>query len=262
MVCENNWIRVVITPRKLKSPSVLFSSECYLKCTMFFWFFFCFFQCNRVIQGSCKSTLGLTRVSNSFTRTYIFELEFIPIEYHDYRSRLSFKVVNIINISRQAIFPIFMVHVPFLFCFILIFRTTPVAYGSSQARGRIEAAAASLWHSHSNAGSQPRLQPTPQLTHSNAATHWGIKPESLWILVGFVSTAPQQGLPQGAYSLMPGLCCKWWYSFLMNTVLSRKGKNKKNPQKFLEQFCPFKTPMRFITNTVNTSMSPNYILRI
>ena len=40
----------------------------------------------------------------------------------------------------------------------------PAAYGSSQARGRIGAVAASLCQSHSNAGSEPRLQPTPQLT--------------------------------------------------------------------------------------------------
>ena len=39
----------------------------------------------------------------------------------------------------------------------------PAAYGGSQARGRIRAVAASLCQSHSNAGSEPRLQPTPQL---------------------------------------------------------------------------------------------------
>ena len=37
-------------------------------------------------------------------------------------------------------------------------------YGSSQARGRIGAAAAPLSHSHSSIRSQPHLQPTPQLT--------------------------------------------------------------------------------------------------
>ena len=37
------------------------------------------------------------------------------------------------------------------------------ARGSSQARGRIGATAASLHHSHSNMGSEPCLQPTPQL---------------------------------------------------------------------------------------------------
>ena len=38
-----------------------------------------------------------------------------------------------------------------------------MAYGSSKARGRIGAAAASLHHSHSNAGSELCLQPTSQL---------------------------------------------------------------------------------------------------
>ena len=37
-------------------------------------------------------------------------------------------------------------------------------YGGSQARGRIGATTASLHHSHSNMGSEPCLQPTPQLT--------------------------------------------------------------------------------------------------
>ena len=40
----------------------------------------------------------------------------------------------------------------------------PTAYGGSQARGRIGAVATGLHQSHSNAGSEPRLQPTPQLT--------------------------------------------------------------------------------------------------
>ena len=43
-------------------------------------------------------------------------------------------------------------------------RTTPVAYGGSQAWCLIEAAAASPHQSHSNAGSELRLRPTPQLT--------------------------------------------------------------------------------------------------
>ena len=40
----------------------------------------------------------------------------------------------------------------------------PATYGDSQARGRIGAVATGLRQSHSNAGSEPRLQPTPQLT--------------------------------------------------------------------------------------------------
>ena len=48
-------------------------------------------------------------------------------------------------------------------CF-LLFTAAPMAYGGSQAGGRIGAIATSLHHNHSKAGSEPRLQPTPQLT--------------------------------------------------------------------------------------------------
>ena len=51
----------------------------------------------------------------------------------------------------------------FIYLFFL-FRAAPLAYGSSQARGQIGATISSLHHSHSNTGSKPRLQATPQLT--------------------------------------------------------------------------------------------------
>ena len=54
----------------------------------------------------------------------------------------------------------------FIFDFYLLsffFRVAPMAYESSQARDRITAATTGLCHSHSNARSKPRLQPTPQL---------------------------------------------------------------------------------------------------
>ena len=47
--------------------------------------------------------------------------------------------------------------------FILLFRATLAAYGSSQARGQTGAAAAGLHHSNSNMGSKPSLWPIPQL---------------------------------------------------------------------------------------------------
>ena len=55
---------------------------------------------------------------------------------------------------------------PFYFFLIVIFffglfRATSIAYGNSHARGQIRATAASLHHSHSNEGSEPRLGPTP-----------------------------------------------------------------------------------------------------
>ena len=52
--------------------------------------------------------------------------------------------------------PLFSVSFP---CFTLFFffRAKPAAYGSSQAKGPIRAAAASLHHSHSNRESEPHL---------------------------------------------------------------------------------------------------------
>ena len=66
-------------------------------------------------------------------------------------------------------------HPAFLLC---LFRATPAAYGSSQARGWIRATTASLHHSHSNVGS---------------LAHWlrpGIETASSWILVGLITTKP------------------------------------------------------------------------
>ena len=56
----------------------------------------------------------------------------------------------------------------FLFLFIYFFafcllRAAPATYGGSQAGGLIGVVAASLHHSHSNAGSEPYLRPTPEL---------------------------------------------------------------------------------------------------
>ena len=68
----------------------------------------------------------------------------------------------------------------FFFFFFLLFRAAPAAYGGSQAKGLIGATAASLRHSHSNAGSEQclptyttafkavlALQPTEQGQGSN-----------------------------------------------------------------------------------------------
>jgi len=58
-------------------------------------------------------------------------------------------------ITRQLLLVVFFV------C--LFFRASPMAYGSSQAKGWIRATAAGLHHSRSNVGSELHLWPTPQL---------------------------------------------------------------------------------------------------
>ena len=67
---------------------------------------------------------------------------------------------------------------------LLLFRATPMAYGSSQARSWIRTTVASLHHSHSNAGS---------------LAHWarpGIQPASSWILVWIRFCCATVGTPK------------------------------------------------------------------
>ena len=82
----------------------------------------------------------------------------------------------------------------FLFLFLFVFRAEHVAYGSSQARNRIEATAAGLHHSSQG------LRP-------------GIEPTFSWILVGFSTTEPQRELP--AISLKGGV----WFLCMVVTKL-------------------------------------------
>ena len=82
----------------------------------------------------------------------------------------------------------------YLFIYFCLFRAAPVAHGGSQARSQIRAVAATLHHSHSNAGS---------------LTHWarpGIQPKSSWILVGFVNHGATTGTPTWDLNLRESLC--------------------------------------------------------
>ena len=61
-------------------------------------------------------------------------------------------------------FLFFLSFLSFVVVVVAISWAAPAAYGGSQVRGRIGAVATGLRQSHSNAGSEPCLQPTPQLT--------------------------------------------------------------------------------------------------
>ena len=81
-----------------------------------------------------------------------------------------------------------------------------MAYGGSQAKGWIRAAAADLHHSHSNAN--PSCVYTHTTTHSNAGslTHWvrpGIKPASAWLLVEFFNCKAMMGTLPHPYIILP-----------------------------------------------------------
>ena len=73
-------------------------------------------------------------------------------------SEASFRTQVLIDTSQ-----ILFVCVCVCVCLFAFSRAALAAYGGSQAKGRIGAVATSLCQSHSNAGSELRLQPTPQL---------------------------------------------------------------------------------------------------
>ena len=87
------------------------------------------------------------------------------------------------------------IYTPFIFYLFIycLFRAAGAAFGSTQARGQIRAAAASL--RHSNTRSKPLLRPTLQLTDrliplSNARDECWFS----WILVGFNTNELQEKL--------------------------------------------------------------------
>ena len=82
------------------------------------------------------------------------------LEFYFYFSKLD--TDSIVRPSQKQLFHNWLKYF-FSFFFLNLFRAAPVAYGSSQARGPIRAAVASLHHSHSNARSKPHLWPTLQL---------------------------------------------------------------------------------------------------
>ena len=82
-----------------------------------------------------------------------------------YLTEPSCKVGIIISVGQRAPVPrLFLTYIILAIFFFCYFRAAPTAYGDFQARGQIEAVAASLHHSHSNMGSELHLQPIPQLT--------------------------------------------------------------------------------------------------
>ena len=88
------------------------------------------------------------------------------------------------------------------FFFSSLSRATPGTYGSSQSRGWIGAVATATpqpRYTTATATWDQAASATYTTAHSNtrSLTHWegpGIEPTSSWILVGFISTEPQQEL--------------------------------------------------------------------
>ena len=105
----------------------------------------------------------------------------------------------------------------------LLFGATPVAYGSSQARGQIGTGAYNTWdpshicHLHYSS------------CNSGSLTPWvgpGIEPTSSWILVGFVNHWAMMGTP---WMIFFWIWVVVWWEFFRNNILAaglRVGWNK------------------------------------
>ena len=89
------------------------------------------------------------------------------------------------------------------FLFSFFFQGCTTAYGGSQARGQIKTVAASLHHSHSKAGSELCLRPTPHLmaTPDPQPTErgQGLNPQPHGYYVGLLTTESQWELPDPVF---------------------------------------------------------------
>ena len=96
----------------------------------------------------------------------VYSLSFHPLWVFGRAKVLNFDEIQFISFPKDLLlcFPYMFLKNSYLFIYVIyLFRATPVAYGSFQARDRIRAAADGLHHGHSNARSEPRLRPMPQL---------------------------------------------------------------------------------------------------
>ena len=107
----------------------------------------------------------------------------------------------------------------FFFCF-LLFRAPPVAYGGSQARGRIGARAAGLHYSHSNTGSG-----ASSVTYTTA--HSIAQYLTLWVRPGIE--------PMTSRLLWVPLSeARDWTHDLMDSFLLHHNRNSESPFKIQE----------------------------
>ena len=77
----------------------------------------------------------------------------------EFYNRRQEAVRYLITLEKEERFFLFV----WLVWFFCLFRAKPMVYGGSQTRDSIRTVATSLHHSHSNWGSESRLQPTPRL---------------------------------------------------------------------------------------------------
>ena len=101
--------------------------------------------------------------------------------------------------------------------FFFLFRTSPMAYGGSPARGPVRAIAAGLYHSQPQQCRIWAMSAAYTTAHGNAwsVTHWkrpGIEPTTSWSLVGFISAAQWRELQHSDFSQVLSMNKKVYHS--------------------------------------------------
>ena len=138
---------------------------------------------------------GKANISNGFYWLHKVNVSFLKLSGHNWvyrilKSDIPVKALLIYNQSFQ-LHPVIRTDFVCLFvCLCAFSRAAPSAYGGSQARGWIGAAAADLHHSQSNSRSKPLLQPAAANGKARSLTHWtrlGIRPAPSWILTRFLT---------------------------------------------------------------------------
>ena len=121
-----------------------------------------FYQSSELIKSVVQTLPKLYYGSYSATHNF-FGNTLLGKLYFGFRA--GFRNIWVLRLFKSHSFKIFsLVSFLSLSLSFVLFRATGMAYGSSQARGRIGAAADSLHQSQSKTGSEPCLQPILQLT--------------------------------------------------------------------------------------------------
>ena len=112
--------------------------------------------------------------------------------------------------------------------FFVFSRAAPMAYGNSQARGLIGVAFAGLCHS--NTGSKPSLQPTPQLTATPDPHPLGEARDrtyNAWSLARFVNHWATTGTPGWINLIKKTNKLQFWLNIYSHFILSFPSRHKQ-----------------------------------